>query len=67
MLVSLIFWAIKVGCFFVVRGNLTQLSDGSFGLLNLLIRQADRTIGLLAHNVSSIVNYASFSIKTKPF
>src|SRR5690554_5430818 len=32
----------------VVSGNLTQQSDGSLCLLNLLIRQADRTIGLLA-------------------
>ena len=33
---------------FVVSGNLTQLSDGFLSLMNLLIRQADRTIGLLA-------------------
>ena len=36
------------GTVHVVSGTLTQQSDGSLCLLNLLIRQADRTIGLLA-------------------
>ena len=51
---SLPFRGVKVcrnGSVLVVSGNLTQLSDGLFSGLNvlvLLVRQADRTLGLLA-------------------